>query len=400
MLRMPFYAGLFSYVVFSPEIIKTYDLGQSFVELSAIYFGIGVFASVFFTAPISDFLDRRKILLLYFLSAVSGALIVSLTHNIGLFYLGRFFIGVGVGNLFPIANASMHDVFCRLHSREAAYGGKVLSWLALASGWLPPIILLAYAGISLVLPWRSAMLILVGQFALCGLVVVPLAYKTWSSRTPKNINVKSIASAYWNIITSIKCQAYSIIYALSATIYDLIFIFFTFLMYHYTKSIITAAAYTFILVAANIVGKQMNNIFIRFSKARYTLFIAITMQLLSALALFVLYRYHYCFECLVAFVILTCVIELGIGIISPLASARVMSLFPDYTNMANSLRACIQSILLVVLSGIGAALEATTIAGFTHSMLLFIGILFVIAVLYIIFHRAITKMESSLVSKG
>jgi len=114
------------YVPSLPYIAREFNVSDSLVQLSISYFLLGMGMTAIFFGYISDFIGRRKILLISSIISSIGTFICCAAPNIYWLIIGRLCQGVGISGVSGMGNAILRDKF---HGVEYA---KYLSYLGIA----------------------------------------------------------------------------------------------------------------------------------------------------------------------------------------------------------------------------------------------------------------------------
>jgi len=114
------------YVPSLPYIAREFNVSDSLVQLSISYFLLGMGITAIFFGYISDFIGRRKILLISSIISSIGTFICCAAPNIYWLIIGRLCQGVGFSGVSGMGNAILRDKF---HGVEYA---KYLSYLGIA----------------------------------------------------------------------------------------------------------------------------------------------------------------------------------------------------------------------------------------------------------------------------
>lgn len=109
MAMQPF--ALDPFLAAAPAISKTFDVGDSVMQLTLSGLTLGFAVGQLITGPLSDSLGRRKpILFAAILYVVAGSIVV-FAPNIAIFAVGRIVQGIAAASIQVVGNAIMRDLY-------------------------------------------------------------------------------------------------------------------------------------------------------------------------------------------------------------------------------------------------------------------------------------------------
>lgn len=89
----------------------TYSLGTTFLSVSASIIYVGEFVGALIAAPINDKFGRKAVFASAAISIIIGAIVQVCAYSIeGVFYVGRIFVGLGVGQFTATCLVYVADV--------------------------------------------------------------------------------------------------------------------------------------------------------------------------------------------------------------------------------------------------------------------------------------------------
>ncbi len=114
------------YVPSLPYIVKDFKVSDGLVQLSISFFLLGMGASAIFFGYISDFVGRRKVLIISSIISSVGTAICCVSYNITWLIIGRLLQGVGFSGVWGMGSAIVRDRF------EGVEYAKYMSYLGIA----------------------------------------------------------------------------------------------------------------------------------------------------------------------------------------------------------------------------------------------------------------------------
>jgi DHA1 family 2-module integral membrane pump EmrD-like MFS transporter len=122
--------GLSLYLPSLPAISSRLHALPTLVQLTVVYYVIGIGISQLFYGPLSDHYGRRKIVLYGVYIFLTGTVLAMYSPTIDILLMARFIQGIGIGSATTISRAILRDIFQGKEYVKA--GSKLASAVATA----------------------------------------------------------------------------------------------------------------------------------------------------------------------------------------------------------------------------------------------------------------------------
>jgi MFS transporter, DHA2 family, multidrug resistance protein len=152
-----------------PDIGKSFDAGQTALDLVAVGYSLGLAGSVLYLGAIGDRYGRKTMLLLGTGLAVPASLLAAFAPSIGVLFAARLFGGVAAGMAYPTTLALITALWAGAPRTKAialwsGIGGAIAALGPVISGALLTqfawgsvfVVTLPLAAIALYVAWRCA----------------------------------------------------------------------------------------------------------------------------------------------------------------------------------------------------------------------------------------------------
>lgn len=190
-----------------PSLAAVFSTSDYYLKLSVTVYLLCFGLSQPLWGSASEYLGRKRILLLALGISVIGSVITMLSHEVLQFIIGRSIEGIGMGAISPICRAIYVDIF------DKKQMSKAISSVSSATAMMPALAPILGGYMLVYIGWRSifvflAMLALL--FYVVGLFYLP---ETHQRLNRAKFSISHIVSTYSEIITNKKFWSYGLCYA-------------------------------------------------------------------------------------------------------------------------------------------------------------------------------------------
>jgi len=336
--------GLSLYLPSLPAISSSLNVLPALVQLTVVYYVIGIGISQLFYGPLSDHYGRKKTVLFGVYIFFLGTVLAAFSKTIDILLVARFIQGVGIGAATTISRAVLRDIFQGKEYVKA--GSKLASAVATA-----PIVAPILGGyIQANLGWRAnffILLILTAVILVCWHI---LFRETNHQRNAKNIMISLVIKNYLSIIRS---SVFLKNVICGGLIYSGEVVFLSmapFLMQ--VKLGVSASVYgwlLFLTISGFMAGARTSSYLANKISCSSLVFIGILFSSLASLMMLIFGMINY-FN-LISLILPMILFMFGAGFVYPNTSVIAVGKFSDKAGTASALLSSLQG-LLAALSGI------------------------------------------------
>ena len=350
-------AGVFAsdmYLPSLPFISQEFGVGDNLIQLTLTSYFIGLSLSPLVYGPLSDRIGRRKVLLIGCAISLLGCLLCAFAPSAHFLIATRLLQGVGAGAAACLFRAIMRDIFTGIRLSQVGSLAGMVFWLAPA---LAPIL---GGFIEAHFNWRMNFEFLSIYLSLLGFIIWYGMPETNKNLSTQATQLKTILSNYTRLL---KCRQFTTYVICSSMSFAGLIAYATLSPFIFEENMhLSPQHYGWLAIyitLSAILGRTINSIIVRRAGIRRLSLVGIVIMLIAGILILDIAVMGT--TSIMSIMLPVSLYVIGSSFVFTNAMAGAFSPFPDIAGSASALFGCIQISTPFIISGILAALHATSV---------------------------------------
>ncbi|TDR82745.1 MFS transporter [Paludibacterium purpuratum] len=327
-----------------PYIMKSFGVSEYATKYLIVVYLLGVGVSQFYYGTFSDNHGRKRAIIIAFLIACVGVVISSFANTLDTLYIGRFITGFGAGGAPVIARAIISDV---CHDQLSIK--KAFSYFSMASQASPSFAPVAGGLLQQYYNWRIVFigLLIVNIIA----IAVLLRHLLETHEIPKiKKSYKEQAAIYWGTFKIVRFMAFNFASAFIFVITIAYYSYMPFILHQHGYSPIENASIYIVYAGSLVIGSLLLSSRLCKIDTSFLFKFCVASLFLTAISFFMLFSYAG--DSLILIILVTILLAINCGIVSPLTLTLCMYGFSQNKGAASA----VQSFVKMFFTGVALML--------------------------------------------